>query len=67
MTVAVALRTVREILDWGDMMAASVIVVLPSIIFFSIIQNKIVSGLSEGFRSDERRKKMNKRVSCLEN
>lgn len=50
MTVAVALRSLNgsEILDWGDMMAASVIVVLPSIIFFSIIQNKISSGLSEG-------------------
>ncbi|MGM0209308.1 multiple sugar transport system permease [Enterococcus sp. DIV0421] len=50
MTVAVALRSLNgsEILDWGDMMAASVIVVLPSIIFFSMIQNKIASGLSEG-------------------
>ncbi|MGT2846858.1 carbohydrate ABC transporter permease [Streptococcus massiliensis] len=50
MTVAVALRSLNgsEILDWGDMMAASVIVVLPSVIFFSIIQNKIASGLSEG-------------------
>lgn len=50
MTVAVALRSLNgsEILDWGDMMAASVIVVLPSIIFFSVIQNKIASGLSEG-------------------
>ena len=50
MTVAVALRSLNgsEVLDWGDMMAASVIVVSPSIIFFSIIQNKIASGLSEG-------------------
>lgn len=50
MTVAVALRSLNgsEVLDWGDIMAASVIVVLPSIIFFSIIQNKIASGLSEG-------------------
>ena len=50
MTVAVALRSLNgsEVLDWGGMMAASVIVVLPSIIFFSIIQNKIASGLSEG-------------------
>ena len=50
MTVAVALRSLNgsEVLDWGDMMAASVIVVLPSIIFFSIIQNKIASGPSEG-------------------
>ena len=50
MTVAVALRSLNgsEVLDWGDMMAASVIVVLPSTIFFSIIQNKIARGLSEG-------------------
>ena len=43
MTVAVALRSLNgsEILDWGDMMAASVIVVLPSIIFFSIIQIRL--------------------------
>lgn len=50
MTVAVALRSLSgaEILDWGDMMAASVLVVIPSVIFFFIIQNKIASGLSEG-------------------
>ncbi|MDY3122556.1 carbohydrate ABC transporter permease [Suipraeoptans intestinalis] len=50
MTVAVALRSLdgSEILDWGDMMAASVIVVIPSIIFFCFIQNKIAGGLSEG-------------------
>lgn len=50
MTVAVALRSLdgSEILDWGDMMAASVIVVIPSIIFFCMIQNKIAGGLSEG-------------------
>ena len=43
MTVAVALRSLNgsEILDWGDMMAASVIVVLPSIIFISIIKKNI--------------------------
>lgn len=50
MTVAVALRSMNgaEILDWGDMMAASVLVVIPSIIFFCIIQNKISGGLSDG-------------------
>lgn len=50
MTVAVALRSLNgsEILDWGDMMAASTLVVVPSIIFFCLIQNKIVGGLSEG-------------------
>lgn len=50
MTVAVALRSLdgAEILDWGDMMAASALVVIPSIIFFCLIQNKIAGGLSEG-------------------
>ena len=50
MTVAVALRSLNgsEILDWGDMMAASTLVVMPSIIFFCLIQNKISGGLSEG-------------------
>lgn len=50
MTVSVALRSLNgsEILDWGDMMAASTLVVVPSIIFFCLIQNKIAGGLSEG-------------------
>ena len=50
MTVAVALRSLNgsEILDWGDMMAASTLVGVPSIIFFCLIQNKIAGGLSEG-------------------
>ena len=50
MTVAVALRSLNgsEILDWGDMMAASTLVVVPSIIFFCLIQNKIAGGLSVG-------------------
>ena len=50
MTVAVALRSLNgsEILDWGDMMAASTLVVVPSIIFFCLSQNKIAGGLSEG-------------------
>ena len=50
MTVAVALRSLNgaEILDWGDMIAASVIVVIPSVLFFCFIQNKIAGGLSEG-------------------
>lgn len=50
MTVSVALKSLEgaEILDWGDMMAASALVVIPSIIFFCIIQNKIAGGLSEG-------------------
>ena len=50
MTVAVALRSLNgsEILDWADMMAASTLVVIPSILFFCLIQNKIAGGLSEG-------------------
>lgn len=50
MTVAVSLRSLdgAEILDWGDMMAASVLVVLPSVIFFCFIQNKIAGGMSDG-------------------
>lgn len=50
MTVAVALRSLdgAEILDWGDMMAASVLVVLPSVIFFCFIQNKIAGGMADG-------------------
>ena len=50
MTVAVALRSLdgAEILDWGDMMAASALVVLPSVIFLCLIQNKIAGGMSEG-------------------
>jgi len=30
------------------MLAASVIVILPSVVFFMIIQNKIAGGLSDG-------------------
>ncbi|MDA3731911.1 carbohydrate ABC transporter permease [Niameybacter massiliensis] len=50
MTVAVALRSLNgaEILDWGDMMAASVLVVVPSIVFFCFIQKKIAGGLYDG-------------------
>lgn len=50
MTVAVALRSLdgAEILDWGDMMAASALVVLPSVIFFCLIQNKIAGGMADG-------------------
>ncbi|MGY3724876.1 carbohydrate ABC transporter membrane protein 2, CUT1 family [Granulicatella balaenopterae] len=50
MTVSVALRSLQgaEILSWGDMMAASVLVVVPSIIFFMFIQRKIAAGMTEG-------------------
>lgn len=50
MTVSVALKSLEgaEILDWGDMMASSALVIIPSVIFFCFIQNKIAGGLSEG-------------------
>lgn len=50
MPISVALYSLTgsEVLDWGEMMAASVIVILPSIIFFMLIQNKIAGGLSDG-------------------
>ncbi|MDO4345568.1 MAG: carbohydrate ABC transporter permease, partial [Eubacteriales bacterium] len=50
MTVSVALKSLQgaEILDWGDMMAASVLVVVPSVVFFMFIQNKIAGGMTEG-------------------
>lgn len=50
MTVAVALKSLegQEVLDWGTMMAASALVVLPSVIFFMIIQKRIAGGLSQG-------------------
>ena len=49
MTVAVALRSLNgsEILDWGDMMAASVIVVLPSCTALT----NLLSGSPFSFRS----------------
>ncbi|MHA0855610.1 carbohydrate ABC transporter permease [Paenibacillus sp. CMAA1364] len=50
MPISVALYSLNgsEILDWGEMMAASVIVILPSIVFFMLIQKKIAGGLSDG-------------------
>ena len=39
---------VKKILNWGDMMAASALVVVPSVIFFMFIQNKIAGGMTEG-------------------
>lgn len=49
-TVAVALKSLegQEILDWGVMMAASTIVVIPSVVFFMLIQKKIAGGLAQG-------------------
>ena len=50
MPIAVALYSLSgsEVLDWGAMMAASVVVVLPSIIFFLFIQKYIAAGLADG-------------------
>ena len=50
MTVAVALKSLegQEVMDWGVMMAASAMVVIPSVIFFMLIQKKIAGGLAAG-------------------
>lgn len=50
MTVSVKFRSLQgaEILNWGDMMAASALVVIPSVIFFMIIQKKIAKGMADG-------------------
>lgn len=50
MTVSVKLRSLQgsEILNWGDMMAASTLVVVPSVLFFMLIQKKIAGGMTEG-------------------
>lgn len=49
-TVAVALKSLegQEVLDWGVMMAASAMVVIPSVVFFMLIQKKIAGGLAQG-------------------
>lgn len=50
MTVSVALKSLQgaEILDWGSMMAASTLVVIPSVVFFMLIQKYIAGGMTEG-------------------
>lgn len=50
MPVAVALYSITgaEVLDWGAMMAASALVVVPSVLFFMSIQKYIAGGLTEG-------------------
>ena len=50
MTVAVALKSLegQEVMDWGVMMAAWALVVIPSVIFFMLIQKKIAGGLASG-------------------
>ncbi|MET0235983.1 MAG: carbohydrate ABC transporter permease, partial [Kibdelosporangium sp.] len=34
--------------DWGGIMAASVIYAVPALVFFLIVQRKLVSGLTSG-------------------
>lgn len=50
MTVSIFLKSLegQEVLDWGVMMAASAMVVIPSIIFFMLIQKRIAGGLAQG-------------------
>ncbi|MEG0271162.1 MAG: ABC transporter permease subunit, partial [Clostridia bacterium] len=50
MTVSVALKSLEgsEIFDWGTMMAASALVVVPSVVFFMFIQRRIAGGLAQG-------------------
>lgn len=48
LSVAVRTLSAADIVNWGALMAASAIVVLPSIIFFCFIQNKIAGGLADG-------------------
>lgn len=50
MTVAVGLKSLvgQEVLDWGVMMAASAVVVVPSVVFFMLIQKRIAGGLAQG-------------------
>ena len=49
-TISVAVKTLEgaDILNWGSLMAACAIVVIPSILFFCFIQNKMVGRPSEG-------------------
>jgi multiple sugar transport system permease protein len=49
-TISVGLYSLvgGDTMEWGDMMAASVMVVIPSLIFFFIIQRHIASGLTGG-------------------
>lgn len=47
-TVALYSLSGSEVLDWGAMLAASVVVVVPSVVFFLLIQRHIAAGLSEG-------------------
>ncbi len=49
-TLSIKLHTMQgaDVLNWGDMMAACMVVVLPSVVFFSFIQKYIAGGMTEG-------------------
>ena len=49
-TLSIKLHTMQgaDVLNWGDMMAACMVVVLPSGVFFSFIQKYIAGGMTEG-------------------
>lgn len=50
MTLSIKLHTIQgaDIFNWGDMMAACMVVVAPSVIFFCFIQKYIAGGMTEG-------------------
>lgn len=50
MTLSIKLHTMQgaDVLNWGDMMAACMVVVVPSVVFFSFIQKYIAGGMTEG-------------------
>ena len=50
MTLSIKLHTIQaaDIFNWGDMMAACVVVVVPSVVFFCFIQKYIAGGMTEG-------------------
>lgn len=49
-TLSIKLHTMQgaDVLNWGDMMAACMVVVVPSVVFFSFIQKYIAGGMTEG-------------------
>lgn len=49
-TLSIKLHTMQgaDVLNWGDMMAACMVVVIPSVVFFSFIQKYIAGGMTEG-------------------
>ena len=49
-TLSIKLHTMQgaDVLNWGDMMAACMVVVVPSVVFFGFIQKYIAGGMTEG-------------------